>query len=174
MSRELSYSAYVVLGLIARYGPMTPYDLKAKVEQSVGRYWPIPHAQLYRDPERLTELGLLSEEAESHGRRRRVFSLTETGREVLHAWLVEPRCGQPENRDPSLLKLTFIDLVSDRHLAALAKSQAAQHNVWLEDYLRRRAELDVGDEGHTARDRLLDLGIRYERAYLEFWESIGD
>lgn len=61
----LSMSAYTVLGLIARHGPMTPYELKARVEQSVAYFWPIPHAQLYRDPPRLAEMGLLTEEAEA-------------------------------------------------------------------------------------------------------------
>ena len=79
MPGDLTPSQLIVLGLIARHGPMTPYELKAKVESSVGMYWPVPHAQLYRDPARLAELGLLREEAEEHGRRRRVFHLTDAG-----------------------------------------------------------------------------------------------
>jgi hypothetical protein len=38
---DLSRSEYVVLALIARYGPMTPYELKDRVTQSVGVFWPI-------------------------------------------------------------------------------------------------------------------------------------
>ena len=98
---ELSPSAYVVLGLIARHGPMTPYELKTWVEDSVSRYWPIPHAQLYRDPPRLAERGLLQERAEEHGRRRRVFHLTDAGRDVLERWLADPHTPPPETRNPS-------------------------------------------------------------------------
>ena len=92
---ELSPSAYVVLGLIARHGPMTPYELKARVEDSVGLYWPIPHAQLYRDPPRLAERGLLEERAEEHGRRRRVFHLTDAGREVPTVGVGPRHCFPP-------------------------------------------------------------------------------
>src|SRR4051812_31531086 len=102
VAEELSPSAYVVLGLIARHGPMTPYELKARVEDSVGFYWPILHAQLYRAPPRLAAMGLLEERAEEHGRRRRVFHLTAAGREVVQRWLADPNASPPETRNPSL------------------------------------------------------------------------
>ena len=73
-------SSYVVLGLLAVYGPMTPYDLKKSIYGSVGYFWSFPRAQLYVEPERLKELGLLTEEREPEGRRRRTYSITEEGR----------------------------------------------------------------------------------------------
>jgi len=48
-------------------GPSTPYDLKRFVQLSVGNFWPFPHTQLYAEPARLAEAGLLEET----GRRRR-------------------------------------------------------------------------------------------------------
>jgi DNA-binding PadR family transcriptional regulator len=170
---DLSSSAYVVLGLIARHGPMTPYELKTRVEQSVGFFWPIPHAQLYRDPPRLAELGLLAEEAEDHGRRRRVFRLTDLGREVLREWLARPGTAQPETRDPALLKLAFVDLGSPSDVVALARSQAAQHRQWLDLYRARRAALDPVDPATLSRSRLLALGILHEQAFVDFWESLA-
>src|SRR4051812_28079099 len=101
---DLGPSACAVLGLIARHGPMTSYDLKARVEQSVGFFWPIPHAQLYRDPARLAELGLLAEEVEESGRRRRLFRITPAGQEALADWLTDPRTPFSEMRDPAQLK----------------------------------------------------------------------
>ena len=170
---ELSPSAYVVLGLIARHGPMTPYELKARVEDSVGLYWPIPHAQLYRDPPRLAEHGLLEERAEEHGRRRRVFHLTEAGREALERWLADPHTPQPETRNPSLLKLTFADLGPSDQVTALAHEQVTQHSEWLELYKRRRAEIEPDSADALARARLLDLGIMHEQAYVDFWTRLS-
>lgn len=171
---ELSPSAYVVLGLIARHGPMTPYELKARVEDSVGYYWPIPHAQLYRDPPRLADRGLLEERAEEHGRRRRVFHLTDAGREVLARWLADPHTTPPETRNPSLLKLTFADLGPPDQVARLARTQLAQHTGWLEQYRRQRAGLDPSSADAVARTRLLDLGIRHEQAYVDYWSTLAD
>jgi DNA-binding PadR family transcriptional regulator len=171
---EVSPSAYVVLGLIARHGPMTPYELKARVEESVGYYWPIPHAQLYRDPPRLAEQGLLEERAEEHGRRRRVFHLTEAGHEVLTRWLADPATPPPETRNPSLLKLAFVDLGPSDQARALARTQADQHRSWLETYRKRRAEITPDAPDALARSRVLDLGIGHEQAYVKFWEALAN
>src|SRR5215475_2968818 len=84
---SLSSSAYVVLGLLAIYGPATPYDLKRWVDDSIGYFWSFPRAQLYVEPERLAAAGLLTERREGTGRRRRVFSVTQAGRRVLQDWI---------------------------------------------------------------------------------------
>src|SRR3954447_797841 len=127
VSVELSMSSYVVLGLIARHGPMTPYELKARVEESIAPFWPIPHAQLYRDPPRLAELGLLTEETEEGGRRRRFFHLTPAGERALRDWLAAPEVPQAEFRDPAQLRLAFADLGDPDDLVRLARTQAHQH-----------------------------------------------
>lgn len=170
---ELSMSAYVVLGLIARHGPMTPYELKARVEESVGYFWPIPHAQLYRDPPRLAGFGLLSEESEETGRRRRVFHLTDQGRAELEAWLTSPDVPPAEFRDPAQLRLAFADLASDEDLHRLAQAQALRHRELLSTYRSRLEDLAPDDPATTSRARLLRLGIRHENAQIEFWESLA-
>ncbi|TDD88906.1 PadR family transcriptional regulator [Actinomadura darangshiensis] len=167
---ELTLPGYVVLGLIARHGAMTPYELKAKVEESVENFWPIPHAQLYRIPARLAELGLLREEAEQTGRRRRVFHLTDGGSAALREWLTDPDTPQPETRDPGQLKLFFADLGEPGDVVALARRQAAQHRHWLDLYRERRAGLDLAD---VSRARILKLGILHEQAYVDFWEALA-
>jgi DNA-binding PadR family transcriptional regulator len=171
---ELSAPAYVVLGLIERHGSMTPYELKGRVEESVDYFWPIPHAQLYRIPARLSELGLLREEAEQTGRRRRVFRLTDAGRAALRAWLADPHAPEPETRDPAQLKLFFADLGDPGDVVALAREQAKQHRYWLDLYSGRRAELARSGEGRLeSRARILRLGILHEQAYVDFWESLA-
>jgi DNA-binding PadR family transcriptional regulator len=171
---ELTPPGYVVLGLIARHGAMTPYELKVKVEESVEYFWPIPHAQLYRIPARLAELGLLREEAEQTGRRRRVFHLTDAGRAALRQWLADPHTPQPETRDPGQLKLFFADLGEPADVVELARQRAAQHRHWLDLYRSRRAALDRSDTARlVSRARILKLGILHEQAYVDFWESIA-
>jgi DNA-binding PadR family transcriptional regulator len=173
VSGDPTPSQVIVLGLIARHGPMTPYELKAKVESSVGMYWPVPHAQLYRDPARLAELGLLREEAEERGRRRRVFHLTDAGRAALYAWLADPRTPDPETRNPALLKLTFADLGPPGQVAHLAAAQAAKHRQWRDTYVDLRSRLDPGAPDTLARTRLLTLGIAHENSYVAFWETLA-
>jgi DNA-binding PadR family transcriptional regulator len=166
-------SAYVVLGLIARHGPMTPYELKARVEEGIAPFWPIPHAQLYRDPPRLTEMGLLTEETEEGGRRRRFFHLTPAGERALREWLAAPAVPQAEFRDPAQLRLAFADLGDPADLVNLARTQARQHRERMRAYEQRRAALEPDDASAVSRERMLSLGILHEQAHAAFWETIA-
>ena len=61
---RLTTTSYVVLGMIALHGHCTPYALKRAVGESVGLFWHFPHAQLYAEPDRLADLGLLARSVE--------------------------------------------------------------------------------------------------------------
>lgn len=172
---DLGAQDHIVLGLIARHGPLTPYELKARMEESIDYFWPVPHAQLYRIPARLAERGLLHEDAEETGRRRRVFQLTDAGREALRAWLADPQCAPPETRDPAQVKLFFADLGAPEDVVALARRQAAEHRRWLDRYRAMHAEIDPADTVRAqSRSRILELGIGHEQAYVDFWTELAD
>ena len=49
---QLTQTSYVVLGLVEQAGEATPYDLKQIVAATVGKFFSIPHSQLYAEPER--------------------------------------------------------------------------------------------------------------------------
>ena len=91
MSTErLTPTSYLVLGLLAREGPSTPYDLEQHVKATLGNFWSFPHTLLYSEPPRLGALGLVTETRETEGRRRRVFAITPAGTSALGAWLDRP------------------------------------------------------------------------------------
>ena len=163
----LTPTSYIVLGLLERAGESTPYDLKQLVAASVGNFWSVPHSQLYAEPERLARGGYLRERRETWGRRRRLYSLTERGREALAAWRAEPTEDLPELRDPGLLKLFFGG--EERALAAVRRDA---HRAKLAEYEARR-ELDTG-EGPRGPWRTLDAGIAHEREWVRFWTTLAD
>lgn len=169
---ELSPSAFLVLGYIARRGPMTPYDLKRAVSRSIAYFWDFPHSQLYVEPERLARLGLLTEEREDHGRRRRVFSITEKGREALDAWLRAPIDEQPEVRDLGLLKLFFSGLTSPGRIRELAEEQLALHRQRLAEYEGIAADLTGRYQDLYPHQVPVRMGLLFERACLSFWQSV--
>ncbi len=132
MSRsDLTPVSYVVLGLVARDGPSTPYALKTAVGRGVAHFWPFPHSQIYAETERLARLGLLAEEREHTGRRRRSYRITGQGRAALAAWLAEPTDEPPQFRSLGLLKLFFSQHAEPEHLAELAGTQVALHRQYL-------------------------------------------
>jgi DNA-binding PadR family transcriptional regulator len=171
-SVRLGPTSYVVLGSIGLRGPSTSYDLKRYVELTLGHFWSFPHSQLYAEPDRLARAGLLTEEREEGGRRRRTYAMTPDGREALEAWLAEPAPGSPELRDLGMLKLFFSELAGDDVFEALVREQIAVHRDMLARYewLWRR----YGDRPEYAR-RLLPLqaGFGMERAMLAFWEGLA-
>ncbi len=162
---QLTPTSYVVLGMLSMHvGEASPYDLKRMVAISVGQFWTLPHAQLYSEPARLAGGGYLTETREPHGRRRKLYSLTDTGREALEEWL---RVLTPEPyvlRDLALLKLFF-----GADGAALAKSQIALHRQKLAEH----EALAANDPGTPPRGpwEALNLGIRHHRESVAFWEE---
>ncbi len=163
----LSPTSYIVLGLLDWSGEATPYELKQFVARSVGNFWSVPHSQLYSEPERLARAGLLTERREEEGRRRRLFSLTDAGREALSAWRAErSRDPLPELRDPGLLRLFFG--ADPRELAAV---RVEAHRAKLREY---EDLLASGPAEAPRGPRLaLEAGIRHEREWVRFWEELA-
>jgi DNA-binding PadR family transcriptional regulator len=173
MSTELRLgpTSYLVLGIVAISGPSTPYDLKRYVQISVGNFWPFPHTQLYAEPARLAEAGLLEETREQTGRRRRHYTITTAGSQRLSEWLSEPVTSPTEYRDLGLLKFFFAELAQPGDVIALAHEQAAAQREQLAHY---EAILErYGNRPELAsRARSAELGVRLARAAAEFWEDV--
>jgi DNA-binding PadR family transcriptional regulator len=176
----LTPTSYLVLGLLAREGPSTPYELKRHVAATIGHFWSFPHALLYKEPARLVGLGLLTEEREPAGRRRRLFTITSAGREALRAWLGRPARHPTELRDLALLQLFFADLESTGATLAIAEEQLAWHHRQLAGYeadQRIADRLDNGDDTSRTvrhwREVTLRMGLLYERAAVEFWGEVA-
>jgi len=170
---RLTTTSYVVLGLIGLRGPSTSYDLKRAVGHSVGYFWPFPHAQLYSEPRRLVDAGLLDVTSEEQGRRRQTFTLTDAGRKALQEWLREPVTEPMQVRDVAELKLFFGELASEEDMRALAQEQVRQHSERIAVYEEMRSRFGEIDE---VRARLvpLRLGLAMERAAVSFWAELAE
>jgi DNA-binding PadR family transcriptional regulator len=164
---RLTPTSYIVLGLVEAAGEATPYELKALVQGSIGEFWPLQHAQLYSEPERLAGEGYLSERREKGGRRRRHYRLTAKGRRALADWRAEPTAGLSELRDSGLLKLF---LGGERR--GLAQAQLEAHQRKLDEYL----ELKKEDPGTEPRGPWLALeaGIGHGREWVRFWKKVAE
>jgi PadR family transcriptional regulator, regulatory protein AphA len=173
MSRpDLTPVSYVVLGLVARDGPSTPYALKTAVGRGIAHFWQFPHSQIYAETERLGRLGLLAEEREHTGRRRRSYRITAEGRAALAEWLAEPATEPPQLRSLGLLKLFFAQHAGPGDIAELAKVQTELHRQTV-DYTREIIERlkARGDlPGQLAVAELMGDALRVMG---DHWERIG-
>jgi DNA-binding PadR family transcriptional regulator len=160
---NLTPTSAIVLGFLELAGEATPYDLKQYAANSVGHFWTFQHAQLYTETERLAEAGLLNEEREEGGRRRKHYSLTPAGKRALADWRREPTTELAELRELGVLQLFF---GADPH--ALGVSQAEAHERKLAEYLQIRAQ--IADDVPEGPRRALECGIEIERTLIRFWK----
>jgi DNA-binding PadR family transcriptional regulator len=114
----------------------------------------------------LAKEGLLSEQREQTGRRRRIYSLTKGGRQALADWLAEPTDELYEVRDPGTLKLFF-----GGDPAMLATSQLAAHKRQLEGYQQLHKDIPNMPNGMRLA---LEAGIGHEREFIRFWSRLSE
>src|SRR5215470_15642412 len=98
---------YIILGLLGAH-PMSGYDIKRAFDRSLATYWNAGSSQIYTTLKALAARGLVSSDlVVQEGRpNRRVYALTEAGREALTTWLAEPVPAR-FTKDEFLTKLFF-------------------------------------------------------------------
>lgn len=163
---RLTQTSYAVLSLFEHLGEATSYDLKQAIEKSIENFWQVPHTTAYDEPARLAAGGYLTVSQEPGGRRRKLYALTDAGREALRAWTADPTAAPPQLRDETLLKVFAgadpEPLLAPRrawHEAKLAELQGMLAEV-------READFQAGPE------RTLLAGIAYHRKMLEILDAL--
>lgn len=88
--------------------PMSGYDMRALISESIGHFWNESYGQIYPTLKRLAADGLVEKKTQRQNGRpdRHVYSLTAKGRERLREWLAMPVAAEV-NRSELLLKLFF-------------------------------------------------------------------
>jgi DNA-binding PadR family transcriptional regulator len=170
---SLAMTSYAVLGLLARRGAMSGYDLTAFADRSVAHFWPISRGLVYRELARLERLRLVTGTDVPQHRLpdKRIYRLTREGEQALARWLAEVPFERDRGRSPFLLMFFFGERMPPSHLREL-----------LSEY-RRTAEQEIEDltaiveqlEGvHRARFGYLaaQLGVRTALARAEWAREV--
>jgi PadR family transcriptional regulator, regulatory protein AphA len=164
---RLTATSYALLALLDQLGEATSYDIKQSLEKSIENFWPVPHTTAYEEPARLAEGGYLSVKQEAEGRRRKVYSLTDAGREALRAWASEPSAAPPQLRDELMLKV----FAGSNQGVALGEERVAWHRAKLEELQGYLEEVRAAD-GWEPSERTLLAGVAYHRKMLELADEI--
>lgn len=155
---ELSATGKVILGMLAAK-PRSGYEIKQLVDSSARFFWAASYGQIYPELRRLEDEGLIKGEDAANGARgRRVYELTEAGRESLHAWLLGTTT-TVELRDESLLRLFFADELPREQALALLEGRRRGHEAYLET-LNAIAALPGGKDPDFV-DLVLQWGIDF-------------
>lgn len=171
-----SRTPYSILGCLS-LEPMSGYDIKRFLDRTLVHFWSESYGQLYPALRALEEEGLIAgrEVPGGRGREKRIYRITDAGRERLRAWLMEP--AEPARpRYEHSLKLFFgfnaPPEVSLEHLARLRRQTANTLDGYreTEGRLARRA---TEEPGSAAPYWLIVLrgGIRYCEMVIEWCDD---
>lgn len=168
MSKGQGALRYALLGLLAG-SPGTGYGLKKRFAIELASSWYAETSQIYPELARLVEEGLISEVSRG-ARGSRTYSITDAGMDELVRWLTETEPNRA-SRNESLMRLFFFFLLDDEESAELFRKETEYHRQILagyEDWKERLAKTNVYTERFN--QIVLDWGIRYEQAFIEWLE----
>jgi PadR family transcriptional regulator, regulatory protein AphA len=169
---------HAILGFL-NYLPFTGYDLKKMFDTSVQHFWPADQSQIYRTLKQLTEQGYVEMEkvAQSNRPDRKLYHITEPGRQELRRWLESPP-PMEASRSAPLVQVFFLGQLPDGDILAKFEDFAATVGAILEVYNQLPGKLGeytelIGSARETYFWFLtLDLGLRTMRANLEWAENV--
>ena len=109
--KKINKSRYAILGMLFDT-PLSGYELRKRMLSSTAHFWNESDASVYPMLRILEQEGMVTAKTEYAGKRaRKVFTITQVGKDDVTAWLALP--AEPEHpRSELLLKLFFGAFVS--------------------------------------------------------------
>lgn len=172
---------YAVLAALLE-GEASGYELSKLFDVSFANFWASTPQQLYRELERLAGDGLIEARVVRQERRpdKRMFSLTEAGREDLNAFAATPPRRPTAIRDELLIKIQAMDGVPPGATRTLVEERRDYARAKLARYARVRERLL---DGRTEEEYLRDAdrvgpyltllgGIGFEEENLRWCERV--
>ncbi|MFF8883550.1 PadR family transcriptional regulator [Streptomyces flaveolus] len=156
-----------LLALLA-HGPAHGYELKQDLEQLLGAAYPQPNiGQIYVTLGRLEKSGLIEgEEVEQSSRpNKKIYHLTDAGREALHAWF-EETAEEPRVRDEFFMKLALAPRTGLADQIALINKQRRQYL----NSMRSLSKLAAEDRGNRISQLLIEGAMLHLQADLDWLE----
>ena len=160
-----------LIGLLAREGPQTGYQLTKAFDRSVNFVWHAVHGQIYPELARLAEDGLIRQTGTGPRGAKR-YEATPDGIAELRRWITEVEPGRG-TRNEVLLRTFFVYLVEPDEAEAFFRHEAEQYRLELavlEAFAAERAETP----SRRASALTVDAGIRVLKARIEWAERAAE
>ncbi|MGW7056571.1 PadR family transcriptional regulator [Streptomyces sp. NPDC054887] len=157
-----------LLALLAR-GPAHGYELKQGLEQLLGAAYPQPNVgQIYVTLGRLEKSGLIEGEeiAQSARPNKKIYRLTDAGREALHVWFEDPT-DEPRVRDEFFMKLALAPASGMADQITLINKQRRQYLNTLRDLSKLAA---AEDRDNRISQLLIEGAMLHLQADLDWLE----
>ncbi|MET8446141.1 PadR family transcriptional regulator [Streptomyces sp. NPDC005209] len=163
-------------------GEASGYDLAKGFEASVANFWMATPQQIYRELDRMAGEGLVSARVVQQERRpnKRLFSLTEAGREAVRAYTGEATSRPMAIRDELMVKVQCVDVGDLAAVRAGVTERVERSAAKLARFERMRERLLAGrteEEYLATAERVgpyltLQGGLALERANVRWGETV--
>jgi PadR family transcriptional regulator, regulatory protein AphA len=158
-TRDLTTTSFAVLSILALRDHST-YELARQMRLSLHYLWPRAESNVYAEPRRLVEAGLVQPREEWSGRRRRVvYRITDAGRSALGQWLAAPSARQRYESE-ALLKVLFAENGTKAELIAAVRAIATDATAIIGHFLDIADQYAAGDGQYPGRFALTGLAAR--------------
>jgi PadR family transcriptional regulator AphA len=165
--KTVTVLGHALLGLLAAR-PLSGYDVTRTFDGSLGFVWTAKHTQIYPELALLTAAGYVSQgNAEARGRR--LYTLTESGRQELRRWLLETEPAR-QIRNETLLRTFFAWTVSRAEARTYFLERERVALRALAEYEAVARVLEVNTPEELAARVALESGLRQVRVVAE-WAS---
>ncbi|MBN8621137.1 MAG: PadR family transcriptional regulator [Anaerolineae bacterium] len=163
---------HMLLGLLEE-GSMSGYELNKAIHDSIRHFWTTDQSQIYRALHKMEADGWLRVETviQADSPNKKVYHLTEAGREALAVWLRTPLVNQPL-REAWLAQIFFGSAIPTAETIRLVEGYrkgVAEGLAALEELQARLPA--AGERAHVPRRYqyqllTLDYGMAYHRSML--------
>jgi len=170
---------HIILGMLRRT-PKSGYDLNKELEAVIQFFWETDISRIYRSLRDMQKKGWVEFETvvQEGSPNKKVYSLTELGRQELQHWLAEP--GKPSgSNNPFLAQLHFSGVIPVAAQIHVLEVRLGEVNAALQELERRAAAVGMPvplpenalSQG-VSRDMFsLEYGIRRFRFEVEWVEN---
>lgn len=159
---------YSILGLL-QYRPMHGYRIKEHIERNFGHMWSINYGQIYPNLKKMHEEGLVSMTEEvcegEKGPPRKLYAITEKGRQAFLDWLASSPDGGIVLRDPFLMRFVFFGFGEKKRCLEIIDGQLAD---WERQLGRRYANLARWEQSGLYVRLMAELGVRMNEVFVEW------
>ena len=161
---------YTILGIIARDGPLSAYDVRKVFARSLTSTWSSSTGSIYPSIRRLENAALVASSSPKGARARKTIRATPAGRAALDSWLggITPDIAGPTPH-PVRTRMYFLGIVNPAKRAAIIRKAIESTRSAAAEAQRRRA--NRANAAGDAVEQLASEGVLYEiRARLQWLE----
>lgn len=159
---------YAILGLL-QYKDMHGYRIKEHIEGNFGHMWSVNYGQIYPNLKKLSNEGLIRMtrvvQNDEKGPPRKLYSITEEGRQEFQRWLHS----SPEKamllRDPFLMRFVFFGFGDPERAVELIDEQLIQYRSALK---HREQNLERWQKSSIFVKLIAELGVSLNEVFLEW------